>query len=502
MKIFDYLEPKKQKKLWEKLKAESFVPVVNSDDYKSRKEILKNLREEIEKNNYFPKLLHGYLGSCKKIGSTRFIPILQKEDFAVYYACTAALQNELLNDKIKGVYGGWRMTSGARNVVTKDYYADYVLDSSLSTKLWLKNWQDYTSLLQAYFEQNDDSLYVQTTDIANFYDNIDLYKLEQKIKKHVQNWDETVDVLMHFLKYWNRLLNGYNPSFKGIPQEFVQDASRILANFYLQEFDKEIKNICEEKEVEYLRWADDLIFIHKDKEVLENIVHITSKKLLKIGLNLNSSKTKLYTKDSFIRYRCIDILDLFNSNNTTEINKGIEHFKLRLESGEEARKDSVYKRLLTILVLKPNKGQENNIIWNEGEKQNHQEWLKYKLISEGYEMLSIFDGNKLKYLIYLFGNLNEGIATITNIFCSKPYAQPKAALLKVLEKIMKDNNSSEKVYKAINKSIETINKSSNDSTILKDMCIPHTSEVVKKLYKPKKVGKRSKVVKTKVMKKA
>lgn len=258
MKMLKFLEPEKQNKLWKKLRDESLVPVVTKEDYKNRQVILKKLQKDIEKHDYFPKLLHGYLGMCKQLGSTRFVPVMQKEDFAVYYACTSALQEYLLNDDIEGVFGGWRMTSSRKKLqVDKsiaESIADYVVDSSLSIKLWVKNWQSYSDLLLAYCKEHDGDFYIHTTDIANFYDSIDLNKLEQKIKKVADNWDGTVDVLIHLLKYWNRILDGYNPSSKGIPQEFVQDASRLLANFYLKGFDIEIKEECAKRDIDLPRY--------------------------------------------------------------------------------------------------------------------------------------------------------------------------------------------------------------------------------------------------------
>lgn len=484
MKLLKFLEPNKQKKLWKKLRDEALVPVVTNESYKNRNEILKKLKEDIQKHDYFPKLLHGYLGMCKQRGSTRFVPVMQKEDFAVYYACTSALQEHLLNDDIEGVFGGWKMTSSSKSRKNADEsIADYVNDSSLSIKLWIENWQSYTDLLLATCKDHDGDIFFHTTDIANFYDSIDLNKLEQKIKKDIDNWDGTVDVLIHLLKYWNRVVDGYNPSSKSIPQEFVQDASRLLANFYLKNFDIEIKKECEIRNIRYLRWADDLLFIHSSPEDLENIVHIACKKLLKIGLNLNSSKTKLYTSTEFIRYRCLDILEKLHSQDIETIEKGIKIFKELLSTGEKIRKDSVYKRLLTILMLKPFKNLQFTKDWEKwSEKQAHKKWLKFCLMSDGYETISFLEGNKLKYLIYLFNSCEEGISDVTEIFCSKPYAHPKAALLKVFEKIIRENKKNKEIFDSVQYAIEIIEKSSQDSIILTTICIPHSRSILKSLF--------------------
>ena len=47
-----------------------------------------------------------------------------------------------------------------------------------------------------------------------------------------------------FLKNLYKKLQSYKPQTVGIPQEYIDDCSRILANFYLQKYDLEIKNIA------------------------------------------------------------------------------------------------------------------------------------------------------------------------------------------------------------------------------------------------------------------
>ncbi len=50
------------------------------------------------------------------------------------------------------------------------------------------------------------------------------------------------------------------------------DCSRILANFYLQDYDAYMKVECDGQAASYLRYADDQIMMANDKEILYNIL--------------------------------------------------------------------------------------------------------------------------------------------------------------------------------------------------------------------------------------
>lgn len=444
MKVLEYLAVSKQKTLWKKLKNNSVIPVVDKKKFEMMPQILSELQSSIKYKDYHPQQALGFLSSCKNNGVTRFIPIMAVEDLAIYYACTTALQDKLCFE-IDGVYGGWRMSKNYEHTDTGQIVGDYVFDSSLSTQEWFNNWSSFTELLTVKCREADDQTWFHVTDIANFYDNIDLFILENKIKKDISCWDDTVDILIHFLKFWNRGIRGYSPSSKGIPQEMVQDASRILANYYIKEIDQKMLDFSASKNCKYIRWADDIIFIGKNKRELENLVYIYSAKLHKIGLNLNASKTKCYTKREIEEYRCLDIINALKSKKIDEINCAIDWFKARV-SGEigGCREDTVSKHLITLLSNQPSAKHDEQFHsdWNNWqEREGHQKWLKTHILSRGYNLVSILDSKKLIKFIDFFSTKQEGIEEITTYIINKPYTSPKAELLRAIAQIGKRENN-------------------------------------------------------------
>lgn len=86
----------------------------------------------------------------------------------------------------------------------------------------------------------------------------------------------------------------------------------LLANFYLQGYDKKIKQICDKSDATYIRFADDQIIIVKDKTKINNIMYVMAKELNSIGLNLNASKVKEYNKDTIQIFYGISIFKLLD----------------------------------------------------------------------------------------------------------------------------------------------------------------------------------------------
>lgn len=111
-------------------------------------------------------------------------------------------------------------------------------------------------------QELDEDDVILKLDIANFYDNINLSLLEKKLLVSVPVEKlEFINMLMYFLKNWNLKNDKYHLKSVGIPQNEFGDQSRLLANFYLQNYDKMVKRICDISNATYIRYADDQIII-------------------------------------------------------------------------------------------------------------------------------------------------------------------------------------------------------------------------------------------------
>ncbi len=176
-------------------------------------------------------------------------------------------------------------------------------------------------------------------------------------------------MLFHFLRNWNRRFERYSQKYVGIPQNEVGDCSRILANFYLQDYDAFMKAKCDKYNACYLRYSDDQIIMANNEETAYEILFEASKELFKINLNINSSKVEpFYPRDKFYEYWAFEIFELLDdSKNIDKVNEGIELYFKWLENGVRFRHDSVLRRIVSVglSIVKPH--------------------LKYKLMSALYD---------------------------------------------------------------------------------------------------------------------
>lgn len=356
-------------------------------------ELLKQLYREIESKTYQPSLPREYIISNKSNFVSRIIPTFTLKDFCVYFYCINNLQSCLCDEQCRteGTFGGWSIGNPIKsiedlekeNLIGNCEWYEYISVSSLALSQWIKNWKEFSKLAYAKsveFGCNVDDYVVATFDIANFYDNIKFDILENKLRLKCQSTEhnQIIDLLMYFLKYWNKPFEGYFPKTVGLPQEETSDCSRILANFYLRDYDQEIKKLCQNFDCDYLRFADDMTVFAPNKRVAEYVLFEASKYLHKLGLNINCSKVRFFNRDDFQIYQAFEILSLLDDEKSKDdFNDAVSMYFQNKDTGKEFRSDRVIRRIISILS---NKG-------NDFLNANHKERLFNELLND--DILSV-----------------------------------------------------------------------------------------------------------------
>lgn len=158
--------------------------------------------------------------------------------------------------------------------------------------------------MKNYFDRNKKKTVFVKTDIANFYDNIDLRLLENKVRSCLDDSKlSAVNVLFKLLQGVNSYSYKYNYQGKGLPQDETSDCSRLLANYFLYDFDREFDAVCKSLKCTFIRYCDDMIIMCEDRASAEKVVHACAEILNKSGLSLNSSKTKIFsTRSKFEKF--------------------------------------------------------------------------------------------------------------------------------------------------------------------------------------------------------
>jgi hypothetical protein len=152
--------------------------------------------------------------------------------------------------------------------------------------------------------------YVLEIDILNFYDNIDITLLCQKLSAISENPNERKAV-----ESLKTILNTFlSNSGRGIPQN--SDASSLLATFYLNEIDISMMHLAPS----YIRFMDDIRIFCTDEFEARRILSLVEIELRNLKLSLNGEKTKIRNLKPFLEAEKQiiknDYLDFFNIKRT------------------------------------------------------------------------------------------------------------------------------------------------------------------------------------------
>jgi hypothetical protein len=323
----------------------------NSDFWKSFKKLPFDIKipnkekfvaevyESIVTKKYYPLPPVRYIDLNKGSGVVRTIPVFDIKDYCIYYFCIKTLESKIALNRTENTFGGWTLGGMMRsseedevvNMVTPANFEGDISDASASPYsfnpyAWSKVYGDFNSKLYTScvtFQHK----YVVEIDIANFYDSVRLDILENKIREiATAEESEVVSLLFHFLNYWNRKNNFYNQQTVGLPQDAMADCSRILANFYLQDYDAYIKAKALAIGGEYFRYADDQFLFAENEEDARKLVFLASKKLNSFGLSINQKKVVFRKTEELIAYRSFAIFDIFADEGTRDNPEIVERF--------------------------------------------------------------------------------------------------------------------------------------------------------------------------------
>lgn len=311
---------------------------------KTYDELLSNLV------NYKPNPPRKCVSVPKSKYVIRMVPTFELADYCIYYFCIKVLEDYIAENRVEGTYGGFRLGGKLREKESQEFepaFEDSHNENSFNSFAWKHEYGEYQAkVYENALKMGDAYHFAVHFDIANYYDCIRLDLLENKIKERTkdQGCEDEIHLLLRFLKYWNHKFD--SEKSVGIPQDEVGDCSRILSNFFLQDFDQFAFDTCTAKNGLFLRYADDHIIFAQSREDAEEILYDISHKLFEEGLNINTGKIKEFAAfqdfDDCYAFTIFEKLKFDEQN----INQAFELFVNKKESCRHFRESSVLKRLL------------------------------------------------------------------------------------------------------------------------------------------------------------
>lgn len=298
---------------WRAFKNSSF-PIEVPSKPADREATVRKVFDSIVSARYAASIPEAEIVINKGHGVARTVPVFCIEDYIVYYFCIKELEDVLCGNRTDNTFGGWSLGGKLRRLETADVELDAGFSSSrysFNPRAWITAFGEFNALL---FAQLDTGRYshVLQLDLSNFYDCVRLDILERWIREESdasKGW--VIALLFFFLNQWNRKNTGLHPQAVGIPQDALADCSRILANFYLQRYDKFAAAVCQKAEAVYFRYSDDQMILLKEPARVEGLVLLLTRNLDRFGLRVNQKKIDLWEVKDLQEHRCRRIQEIF-----------------------------------------------------------------------------------------------------------------------------------------------------------------------------------------------
>lgn len=270
---------------------------------------LKVLQQELESLTYEPRPLKKFIIRDPK---TRTIHSSDFRDRVVHHALVRILNPIFEKSFIFDSYAS-RLNKGTHNCVLR--FDQFKRKVSSNGKL-IKN----------FYNKNSVSGYLFKADIKHYFDTVNqkilLKIISQKIK------DEKVIWLI------KQILNNFPTEIKGIGMPLGNVTSQFFANIYLNELDYFVKHNLKAKY--YIRYVDDFVIFHKDKEMLKIYKNKIESYLKNLKLELHQFKSKIIPLRNgltFLGYRVFYHYKLLRKTNLRKFNKTFNEKLLLYKNG-------------------------------------------------------------------------------------------------------------------------------------------------------------------------
>ncbi len=215
------------------------------------------------------------------------------------------------------------------------------------TANWLVLWKKRQEEVYKFKETKS---IIVVTDLANYYDSIDLPLLRESVLSMVEYKDEVlVDILFRVIDEVSWKPDYLPPRKRGLPL-INYESIRLLGHSFLFEIDEVIKTKTNEN---FTRWMDDITFNTEDKLEARKLINSISDVLKSKGLALNEAKTYFLNHDQHQLHYLIDLnqsLDLVKNDDGFMFGEDVvvKMFLDHLEDRSSSAWLSVTKRFIKV----------------------------------------------------------------------------------------------------------------------------------------------------------
>ena len=160
---------------------------------------------------------------------------------------------------------------------------------------WYRLWPEFDRKTRRVYQEKG-YRFLATSDIAAYFENIQLPILRDQLLRHVPNDVELVNLMLFFLESWCDKTTDGRIHHRGIPQGNA--ISSFLGNVFLLPLDEEFAELEKLHDIRYFRYMDDVRIFTKSREVARLCVLIMARLLRNLHLNVQTAKTKIYDENT------------------------------------------------------------------------------------------------------------------------------------------------------------------------------------------------------------
>ncbi|MBE3128848.1 MAG: RNA-directed DNA polymerase [Actinobacteria bacterium] len=240
---------------------------------------INNIIYEIISNKYKPDFPYEHL-SAKNKGINRPTVILDIKDALIYRFLIEQIEDELIKKtrQIKNIRGGIKITANENPNNDDDYYEK-------SFKIWKEHQDNLRESLKR-------KKYLVTTDIASYFENINILVLKDAIRSDIEGKKTVVNLLFYLLENIHTRYKYEVNNYTGLPQEDI-DCSRTLAYYFLHPHDEDMAEFCKKEDAEYYRFVDDMSITVNNEVTGRKALKKITESLRKLNLVSSIEKTSI-----------------------------------------------------------------------------------------------------------------------------------------------------------------------------------------------------------------
>ncbi|AVN61104.1 RNA-dependent RNA polymerase family protein [Mesoplasma florum] len=362
------------------------------NSFEDFKEKIDETIANINKNSYYPNnnIIISYI-SKNELNYREVFDIDPVDEIIFYYLVNEVMSssfNEI--NRVPNTFGGYYKKG---NIFAKLENKDIEKVDLEDPYHWFYHWKEFEKVIISKYRKNKFQ-YIARFDFSNFYDSIIIEKLIKRLREKANNKViEQIDLIEFYLKNWKNSISKYQSNIVGLPQSTYGEAYRMLANFYINDYDIQVFKLCEKYKNEYARYSDDQLYFINDYRDSQSFFKSLNRIAKNHYLNFNY-KSSLMTFESFIDAEMI--FEISSAKQELELDpKFNKRLNLILEKIQINSKSKLFIRIYSIL---------NQINWNADMDLKNLE-LCLQMISDFNVLKYCNKKSELKNLMLFFGKI-------------------------------------------------------------------------------------------------